>query len=107
MVSVPGAAYAYDAQNRLTTATVNGVTTEFTYDSRNRVVQQVSKRSVGGRGLPSVSTLNLTYSGWNLIEERNAWGQLEQVYAHGAGIDELLLKITSGPAAYYHHDGLE
>jgi RHS repeat-associated protein len=53
-----------------------------------------------------VSTLNLTYSGWNLIEERNAWGQLEQVYAHGAGIDELLLKITSGPAAYYHHDGL-
>jgi RHS repeat-associated protein len=106
MVSVPGAAYAYDAQNRLVSATVNGVRTEFTYDSRNRVVQRVSKRSVGGRGLPSVSTLNLTYSGWNLIEERNAWGQLEQVYAHGAGIDELLLKITTGPAAYYHHDGL-
>lgn len=41
MVSLPGAAYVYDAQNRLTTATVNGVTTEFTYDSRNRVVQQV------------------------------------------------------------------
>jgi RHS repeat-associated protein len=106
MVSLPGAAYAYDAQNRLVSATVNGVRTEFTYDSRNRVVQRVSKRSVGGRGLPSVSTLNLTYSGWNLIEERNAWGQLEQVYAHGAGIDELLLKITTGPAAYYHHDGL-
>jgi RHS repeat-associated protein len=106
MISLPGAAYAYDAQNRLTSATVNGVTTEFTYDSRNRVVKRVSKRSVGGRGLPSVSTLNLTYSGWNLIEERNAWGQLEQVYAHGAGIKELLLKITSGPAAYYHHDGL-
>ena len=96
MVSVPGAAYAYDAQNRLTTATVNGVTTEFTYDSRNRVVQRTS-----GNG-----TLNLTYSGWHLIEERNGAGELEQVYVHGAAIDELLVKITSSGPAYYHHDGL-
>jgi RHS repeat-associated protein len=96
MVSVPGAAYAYDAQNRLTSATVNGVTTEFTYDSRNRVVQRTS-----GNG-----TLNLTYSGWHLIEERNATGALEQVYVHGAGIDEILVKITATGPAYYHHDGL-
>ena len=96
MVSVPGGAYAYDAQNRLTSATVNGVTTEFTYDSRNRVVRRTS-----GNG-----TLNLTYSGWHLIEERNATGALEQVYVHGAAIDELLVKITSSGPAYYHHDGL-
>ena len=96
MVSVPGAAYAYDAQNRLVSATVNGVTTEFTYDSRNRVVQRTS-----GNG-----TLNLTYSGWNLIEERNGGGELEQVYVHGAGIDEILVKITATGPAYYHHDGL-
>jgi RHS repeat-associated protein len=96
MVSVPGAAYAYDAQNRLTTATVNGVTTEFTYDSRNRVVRRTS-----GNG-----TLNLTYSGWNLIEERNGGGELEQVYVHGAGIDEILVMITTTGPAYYHHDGL-
>ena len=96
MVSVPGAAYAYDAQNRITAATVNGVTTEFTYDSRNRVVQRTS-----GNG-----TLNLTYSGWNLIEERNGGGELEQVYVHGAGTDEILVMITTTGPAYYHHDGL-
>ena len=96
MVSVPGAAYAYDAQNRLVSATVNGMTTEFTYDSRNRVVQRTS-----GNG-----TLNLTYSGWNLIEERNGGGELEQVYVHGAGTDEILVKITPTGPAYYHHDGL-
>ena len=96
MVSVPGAAYAYDAQNRISSATVNGVTTEFTYDSRNRVVQRTS-----GNG-----TLNLTYSGWNLIEERNGGGELEQVYVHGAGTDEILVKITATGPAYYHHDGL-
>jgi RHS repeat-associated protein len=88
--------YAYDAQNRLTSATVNGVTTEFTYDSRNRVVRRTS-----GNG-----TLSLTYSGWHLIEERNATGALEQVYVHGAGTDEILVKITPGGPAYYHHDGL-
>jgi RHS repeat-associated protein len=96
MVSVPGAAYSYDAQNRLISATVNGMTTEFTYDSRNRVVQRTS-----GNG-----TLNLTYSGWNLIEERNGGGELEQVYVHGAGTDEILVKITPAGPAYYHHDGL-
>ena len=51
-------------------------------------------------------TLNLSYSGWNLIEERNASGELEQVYVHGAGVDDLLLKITATGPAYYHHDGL-
>jgi RHS repeat-associated protein len=90
------ATYAYDAQNRITSATVNGVTTEFTYDSRNRVVRRTS-----GNG-----TLNLTYSGWHLIEERNGGGELEQVYVHGAGTDEILVKITTTGPAYYHHDGL-
>ncbi len=67
-----------------------------TYDSRNRVVRRVSP----------TGTLNLTYSGWNLIEERDASGTLEQTYLHGAGIDELLVKITASGPAYYHHDGL-
>jgi RHS repeat-associated protein len=75
---------------------VNGLTTEFTYDSRNRVVRRTSPNG----------TLNLTYSGWNLIEERDASGTLEQTYVHGAGTDELLVKITASGPAYYHHDGL-
>jgi len=75
---------------------VNGLTTEFTYDSRNRVVRRVSPNG----------TLNLTYSGWNLIEERDASGTLVQTYVHGAGTDEMLVKISSSGPAYYHHDGL-
>jgi RHS repeat-associated protein len=96
MVSVPGGTYSYDAQNRLVSATVNGLTTEFTYDSRNRVVRRTSP----------TGTLNLTYSGWNLIEERNGGGELEQTYVHGAGTDEMLVKVSSSGPAYYHHDGL-
>ncbi len=67
-----------------------------TYDSRNRVVR---------RTCPT-GTLNLTYSGWILIEERNGGGDLEQTYVHGAGTDELLVKVSSSGPAYYHHDGL-
>ena len=67
-----------------------------TYDSRNRVVRRTSP----------TGTLNLTYSGWNLIEERDASGTLEQTYLHGAGTDEMLVKISSSGPAYYHHDGL-
>jgi RHS repeat-associated protein len=67
-----------------------------TYDSRNRVVRRVSPNG----------TMNLTYSGWNLIEERNGGGELEQTYVHGAGVDELLVKVSSSGPAYYHHDGL-
>jgi len=67
-----------------------------TYDSRNRVVRRTSPNG----------TLNLTYSGWNLIEERNGGGELEQTYVHGAGTDELLVKVSSSGPAYYHHDGL-
>ena len=67
-----------------------------TYDSRNRVVRRTSPNG----------TLNLTYSGWNLIEERNGGGDLEQTYVHGAGVDEMLVKISSSGPAYCHHDGL-
>ena len=89
-------AFIYDARNRLTSATVNGTVTTFTHDPRNRVVQ----RSTDG------TTTNLTYDGWNLIEERDAAGALQQVYVHGAAVDELLAKITPAGAVYYHTDAL-
>jgi RHS repeat-associated protein len=95
-----GATYTYDAQNRLTSATVNATTTTFTYDARNRVIQ----RTVSSGN--SASTTHLTYSQWHLIEERNETGDLAQVYVHGAAMDELLVKFTPESAVYYHHDGL-
>ena len=96
LTSASGAAYTYDAQNRLTSATVNGIVATFTHDPRNRVVKRVTDGAV----------VNLTYDGWDLIEERDAAGALQQVYVHGAAVDELLATITPSGAVYYHADGL-
>ena len=91
-----GGLYVYDAQNRLVSATLSGTTTTFGYDPRNRVV----KRSV------NATERYLTYSGWDLIEERDSSGSLRQIYVHGAATDELLLKVDQNGPAYYQTDGL-
>ena len=96
LTGTSGAAYSFDAQNRLVSATVNGVVTTFVYDPRNRVV----RRTTDG------TARNLTYDGWNLIEERDGSGALQQVYVHGAAVDELLAKITTARVVYYHADAL-
>jgi len=68
--------YAYDAQNRLTSATKNAVTDTFAYDSLNR---QVS-RTVG-----AVTTYNV-YDGWGLIVEYAPAGTTpSNAYLSGAG----------------------
>lgn len=95
-----GATYTYDAQNRLTSATVGGVTTTFAYDARNRVIRRIVQSG------SALTTQFLTYDRWNLIEERDGAGDLNQVYVHGAAIDELLIKFTDSSTVYYHHDGL-
>jgi len=96
LIGTSSAAYAYDAQNRLVSATVNGTVTTFAYDPRNRVVQRTANGTI----------TNLTYDGWNLIEERDGTGALQQVYVHGAAVDEILTKVTTTGAVYYHADGL-
>jgi RHS repeat-associated protein len=57
--ALDGSTYYYDAQNRLLTATKNGVMMSFAYDGLNR---QVS-RTAGGPNTYS------TWDGWNLVEE--------------------------------------
>ena len=96
LIGTSSAAYAYDAQNRLVNATVNGTVTTFAYDPRNRAVQRTANGTI----------TNLTYDGWNLIEERDGTGALQQVYVHGAAVDEILTKVTTTGAVYYHADGL-
>ncbi len=88
--------FFYDAQNRLTKATVGANTMEFAYDSKNRVV----KRTLNG-----VPTF-LIYDGWSLIEERTSTGSVSARYVHGTNIDEILAKTTTTGAVYYHQDGL-
>ena len=56
------ASYVYDAQNRLKSATVDGITTSFRYDGLNRNISQTS----------GVFTTYNVWDDWNLIEERGA-----------------------------------
>jgi len=88
----------YDAQNRLVSASggPSSVTATFAYDARNRCV---------ARTINDVTTY-LIYDGWSLIEERDATGTQIARYIHGATIDEILCRTTSGATHYFHHDGL-
>lgn len=111
-----GATYGYDAQNRLVSATANGVTISFAYDPRNRCVKRTtngsSTQSAGEpriHALPPVqdATVYLYYDAWNLIEEHNGAGEVLNRYIHGAGIDEMLARFGSdGAAIYFHQDTL-
>jgi RHS repeat-associated protein len=94
-----GWTYSYDAQNRLVSASSNGVLiATFAYDPRNRCVIQT---------IPS-TTRYLTYDGWSLIEERDAAGVLQSKYVHGPVIDEIILvtRPSTLDTFYYHHEGL-
>src|SRR6266487_2832321 len=88
---VDGSSYAYDAQNRLTSASKSGTTETFKYDGLNR---QVS-RTVSG-----TTTYNV-YDGWDLIEEYQSSGALTAQYLYGAG--GLVKNLVSGN--YYYQDG--
>ena len=89
--------FVYDAQNRLTSASVAVTNETLGYDSKNRVVQ----RSIGG------TTTYLIYDGWDLIEERNGSNAVLATYVHGAKEDELLTRTdASGNTVYYHHNAL-
>ena len=84
--------YAYDAQNRLLTASKSGgATTSFKYDGLNR---QVS-RTVGG-----VTTYNV-WDGWDLIEEYQSGGTVTAKYVYGVG--GLIKELVNN--RYYYQDG--
>lgn len=91
--------YVWDFENRLTSATVNGVTTTFKYDPFGRRIEKVS---------PSATTI-YAYDGDNVIEELNGAGNATARYVQGLGIDEPLARVKlPQPAAtyFYQADGL-
>jgi RHS repeat-associated protein len=97
LTSDDGTTNSYDAQNRLTRAVngTNSVTCAF--DPLNRCVH----RTVNG-----VSTF-LYYDDWNLIEERAGSDASLARYVHGAEVDEILVRETTGGPIYYQHDALQ
>jgi len=86
----------YDAQNRLTSATVGSNTVTFKYDARNRCVS----RTING------TTKFLIYDNWNLIDEQNTSGTTLAKYIQGAETDEMLAKFGPSSTVYYQQDGL-
>ncbi len=100
----PGAAkssgntsYVWDFENRMTSATVSGVTTNFKYDRFGRRIEKIS---------PSGTATIYAYDGDSIVGELNASGTSTARYAQGLGIDEPLARASSGSTYYYQADGL-
>jgi len=91
------ATYTWDFENRLTSATVNGVTTSLNYDPFER---RVYKSSASG------GTHIYAYDGDNVIEELGPMGMEIAHYTQGPGIDEPLAELRSGVTTFYEADGL-
>lgn len=73
--------YGYDAENRLTTVTSNGVAVlQCWYDGTGH---RVAKREIiSGQ----TNTVQYVWDGWNLIAVLGADGQLQEYYTRGVGI---------------------
>jgi len=96
--------YAWDLENRLTSATVNGVTTSFKYDPFGRRVYKSS--SAGTTVYVEVYPERSRRDGDNLIEELGAMGVEVAHYTQGPGVDEPLAATASGVTSFYEADGL-
>ncbi|MCG8407086.1 MAG: hypothetical protein MI923_17965 [Phycisphaerales bacterium] len=115
--------YAYDAENRLVSATdALGIVVEFTYDYRGRRVQKIVRNS--STGVVSDNT-RFVYDGWNVVLEldgnnedailrKYAWGlDLSSLIQSAGGIGGLLaVEDTDGTVAtnddvpyLYFYDG--
>ncbi len=89
--------YAWDFENRLTSAVIPGVgTVTFRYDPFGRRIQKA-----GSNG-----TINFLYDGADAIEELDSSGNLLARYAQGAGIDEPLSELRGATGVYYQQDDL-
>lgn len=88
------ASYVYDAQTRLKSVTIDGLTTSFKYDGLNRKISQT---------IGAFTTYNV-WDDWNLIEERGAGNALNSSYIYGAG--EIVERISNGAWYIYFQDGL-
>jgi RHS repeat-associated protein len=94
-----GWAFAYDRQNRLTSASSASLSVNYAYDGRGRLVE---RRTSGSNN----ETNRFYYAGGQLIAEYNGAGVLQRKYVYGVGIDEILRLSSNGTNYYYHVDGL-
>jgi RHS repeat-associated protein len=89
--------YSYDAENRLTAASTNGLSLTYTYD----VLGRLNRRNNGTTG----AVTRYYYAGWQLITEVQQGGGGAK-YVVGPGLDEPIRMTRGGTNYYYHADGL-
>lgn len=113
------ASYSYDNNGNLTSKTDSaGKTTQYTWDTENRLVSVVLPDSGGtvsfkydpfGRRIQKSApggTTNFAYDGVSIVGEYDGNGALVAKYAQGVSIDEPLAMWRQGSIAYYHADAL-
>jgi RHS repeat-associated protein len=93
--------YAWDFENRMTSATVTPAggtasTVSFKYDPMGRRIWKSS----------ALGTTLYLYDGANIVGEVGPAGVLVASYAQGSGIDQPLAMQRGGNIAYYQADGL-
>jgi RHS repeat-associated protein len=92
--------YAYDCEDRLMQARKSGVTVEYVYDAFGRMIQRTA--DVG-----PVKTRRYWYDGWQIVEEHNGPGDMENRYVYGTGINEVARYTKAdGVNRYFTYDGL-
>ncbi len=106
--------YAYDAENRLAAVEPQSPTTgdaklALRYDYLGRRVQKVVSTYTGGLWVETSDT-RFVYDGWNLVEERDAAGAVQNTYVWGLDLSNTLqgaggigglLAVIEGPAVRY------
>jgi RHS repeat-associated protein len=88
--------YAWDSENRLSSATTTSGAISFTYDPFGRRIRKAS---------PAGTTIYV-YDGNNIEQELNADGSLGERYTYGPSVDEPLVGQRQPKIFYYEADGL-
>jgi RHS repeat-associated protein len=94
-----GGTYGYDAQNRLATSTINGVTTSYTYDGQGTRVQAGTVKFVelGGQLLYQIdgtASTDFIYYGAQRIARRDSTGTVSYYVGDRLGSPHLILDAT-------------
>jgi RHS repeat-associated protein len=102
----------WDAENRLTSATVNGVTTSYAYDAKSRRIAKTSTIN------NQQSAIYYLYDGWNLIADyaiQNSTSNIQHSYIWGSdlsgtlqdagGVGGLLSVSQGGSTSFPAYDG--
>jgi len=88
--------YHYDARNRLVRVSTLGGNTiaTYKYDAFGR---RIEKRA-------GSETVRYVHFGKRVLEERNAFNQVQRSYVYGRSVDEVLQLKTAANDSFYYHD---